>query len=117
MVDMFQKELNRIKESTCTEEEEIDSLLGNVLKYILQNKWYFLLDISSECEEDKKNKYRNGDITISTSPSEYKGFYIIKSISIFALLQYDMISSNEEITSEEKISFIEKMLPLMPIFI
>ena len=31
MVDMFQKELNRIKESTCTEEEEIDSLLVKVL--------------------------------------------------------------------------------------
>ena len=79
MVDMFQKELNKLKENNCTD-EEIDSLFGKVLKYILQNKWYFLLDISSECEEDKKNKYRNGDITISTSPSEYKGFYIIKSI-------------------------------------
>lgn len=95
----------------CQDEVRTNQLLCDVVKYILENEWFFLLDIIYPYEMEYPTDIRLGNLVIGHAPPE-DGFSLIKSLPVRDILEGNIKS--EEIRQEEKMEYIRNTLPLIP---
>lgn len=112
-IEELDRELASLKDSP--DENRVNTLLCQVVRFIMDKGYLFLLDINYPFEIVENCQLEAGSLVIvKEEPKD--GFCLLKDIPLGEILQREIVSSSEEISTLEKMDYIEKMLFFIPRF-
>lgn len=108
------KELTACK--TSPDIDKVNTLLCQMLQYIISKEYYFLLDITYPWDlVDTSCGIEKGRLVIVTEPYKTDGFLLLKDIPISEILTGTISISEKEISFDDRISYIQRTINLIPI--
>lgn len=114
ILEKLNKELTECK--TTSDICRINALLCQIILYIVDKGYYFLLDITypwdwidTTCNIDK------GALVVAKEPYIIEGFLSLKTIPMSEILTGTISISEKEISFDDRISYIQRTINLIPI--
>lgn len=95
----------------CQEIERIDRLLCDVVRFIIQNEWTFLLEIIFPFDMDNITDINCGSLVIGYAPPE-DGFSLMIHLPVRDILRGRI--DDKGVGIDYKMTYLKRLLPLIP---
>lgn len=97
-------------------QQRVDNLLCQMIQYIINKDYLFLLERTFPWEQiESTHKISDGSLIITSTPFT-DGFLLLKTIPMRELLANSISTPLEEISLEQRLQYIAKIIPLIPCF-
>ena len=97
-------------------QQSVDNLLCQMIQYIISKDYLFLLERTFPWEQiESTHKISDGSLIITSTPFT-DGFLLLKTIPMRELLANSISTPLEEISLEQRLQYIARIIPLIPCF-